>query len=96
MQKHPLISVGDLKKVTDLVRAEPLDVAERDHFALGIWERLDGGADARTRLRRDCLGLGIITPACRWRCPVPGGRRTCRVKAVGIDGGIAGFSGGIA
>src|SRR5262245_10414995 len=50
MQEHPLVSRADLQVLADLLRAQPLDVAEDDDVPLRGREQVECRADAREQL----------------------------------------------
>src|SRR6266508_6779074 len=65
MQEHSLIGLRKVERVTDLVRAPALDVAEGDHLALDVGQRIDGPVDHGARLGGEKLVLGA--PPLLWR-----------------------------
>src|SRR5215211_537754 len=74
VQEHSLIGLGKLERVTDLVRAPALDVAEGDHLALDVGQRIDGSGDHVARFGGEKLLLGPP--------PLLGGRRPVAPPAV--------------
>jgi hypothetical protein len=67
VQEHPLVGLGKLERVTDLLGTPALDVAERDHGALRGWERLDRVADHAERFGAE---QPLLRPALGRRRPL--------------------------
>ena len=77
MQDHPLVALADAERLGDLGAVEAGDVAQQDHRALLLGQRVDDLGEAAAQLLREQLRL---------RLDVELGRRR-RPAAVGVERG---------